>query len=269
MLGSVEASALHARAAADARGLRGRPRRRPARARRPAILQRRRLGRHAVVGRAAGRCSTRRARNRWRLHSRLLSGRRARASRIPAAQITERPEDAAAKWKEMPPLTAVNVVPVSDLKPGATRAADGRRPERPRAGGARVSALRPRQGAGAARAGHVAVADARQRWRWRTRPTTISGSGCTRWLVDGVPDRVMVSSTPDRVQRGEPVTLTADVVDAEYRGVNDGRITAHATAPSGTRRGRADGVDRRARRRVSRPVHARRRTGSTGSPSTG
>ncbi len=33
----------------------------------------------------------------------------------------------------------------------------------------------------------------------------------TRWLVDGVPDRVMVTPTPDRVQKGEPVTLTADV----------------------------------------------------------
>jgi hypothetical protein len=43
----------------------------------------------------------------------------------------------------------------------------------------------------------------------------------------------MVTGTPDRVQRGEPLTLSADVLDAEYRGVNDGRITAHATAPSG------------------------------------
>ena len=35
------------------------------------------------------------------------------------------------------------------------------------------------------------------------------------------------------MQRGEPVTLTADVVDPEYQGVNDGRITAHVTSPSG------------------------------------
>ncbi len=55
---------VHARAAAHARGLRGRARRRPARARRPAIVQRRRLGRHAAGRRAAGRCSTPRARSR-------------------------------------------------------------------------------------------------------------------------------------------------------------------------------------------------------------
>jgi hypothetical protein len=43
----------------------------------------------------------------------------------------------------------------------------------------------------------------------------------------------MVTATPDRVQKGEPVTLTADVVDPDYKGINNGRITAHVTAPSG------------------------------------
>jgi hypothetical protein len=54
-----------------------------------------------------------------------------------------------------------------------------------------------------------------------------------RWLVDGVPDRVMVASRPEQLQRGEPLTISADVFDAEFKGVNDGRITAHVTAPSG------------------------------------
>jgi hypothetical protein len=54
-----------------------------------------------------------------------------------------------------------------------------------------------------------------------------------RWLVDGVPDRVMASTAPDRVERGQPVTLTAEVLDPEYKGVNDGRISARITAPSG------------------------------------
>jgi hypothetical protein len=35
------------------------------------------------------------------------------------------------------------------------------------------------------------------------------------------------------VQKGEPVTLTAAVLDPEYKGINDGRITAHVTSPSG------------------------------------
>jgi hypothetical protein len=54
-----------------------------------------------------------------------------------------------------------------------------------------------------------------------------------RWLVDGVPDRVMVSAVPGRVQKGEPVTLTATVFDPEYKGINDGRITAQVTSASG------------------------------------
>jgi hypothetical protein len=55
----------------------------------------------------------------------------------------------------------------------------------------------------------------------------------SRWLVDGVPERVMVNAAPGRVQRGEPVTLTAEVLDPEYKGINDGRVSAHVTAPSG------------------------------------
>jgi hypothetical protein len=54
-----------------------------------------------------------------------------------------------------------------------------------------------------------------------------------RWLVDGVPDRVSVTAAPSRVQKGEPVSLSAEVLDPEYKGINDGRITAHVTSPSG------------------------------------
>jgi hypothetical protein len=55
----------------------------------------------------------------------------------------------------------------------------------------------------------------------------------SRWLVDSVPEQVMVTASPDRVQRGEPVTLTAEVVDEESRGINEGRVAAHVTTPSG------------------------------------
>src|SRR5262249_22886179 len=54
-----------------------------------------------------------------------------------------------------------------------------------------------------------------------------------RWLVDGVPDKVMVTSAPDKVQKGEPVTLTAEIADPEFKGINDGTISAHVAAPSG------------------------------------
>ncbi|HEV3140759.1 MAG TPA: hypothetical protein VGY57_09600, partial [Vicinamibacterales bacterium] len=54
-----------------------------------------------------------------------------------------------------------------------------------------------------------------------------------RWLVDGVPDQVNVTTTADRVEPGEPVKLAAEVLDAAYTEVNDARVVAHVTSPSG------------------------------------
>jgi uncharacterized membrane protein len=150
----------------------------------------------------------------------------------PAAQITDQAEAAAAKWKEMPPLTAVNAVPVGDLKPGANALLTGVDQN----GREQVVLAYQRYGRG-----KTLVLPVQDTWMWRMHANMAVEDmthhnfwrRLTRWLVDGVPDRVMVSATPDRVQRGEPITITADVVDPEYRGVNDGRITAHATGPSG------------------------------------
>jgi uncharacterized membrane protein len=150
----------------------------------------------------------------------------------PAAQITEQAADAAAKWGEMPPLTAVNAVPLAALKPGATALLTGADQN----GREQVVLAFQRYGRG-----KTLVLPVQDTWLWRMHASMAVEDmthhnfwrRLSRWLVDGVPDRVMVSATPDRVQRGEPVTLTADVLDAEYRGVNDGRVIAHATAPSG------------------------------------
>jgi hypothetical protein len=54
-----------------------------------------------------------------------------------------------------------------------------------------------------------------------------------RWVVDGVPDRVMVSARPEQLQKGEPVTISADVMDPEFKGINDGQITAQIVSPTG------------------------------------
>jgi len=48
-----------------------------------------------------------------------------------------------------------------------------------------------------------------------------------------VPDRVSVTAAPSRVQKGEPVSLSAEILDPEYKGINDGRILARVTSPSG------------------------------------
>src|SRR5207342_2891723 len=54
-----------------------------------------------------------------------------------------------------------------------------------------------------------------------------------RWLVDGVPDQVNVTTTADRVEPGEPVKLSAEVLYSAYAEVNDSRVVARITSPSG------------------------------------
>ncbi len=150
----------------------------------------------------------------------------------PATQIADTEEAAAAKWKQLPPLTAVNAVPEADLKPGATALLTGTDTR----GRDQVVLASQRYGRGKALA--LPVQDT---WLWRMHalmavedPTHHNfWQRLSRWLVDGVPDRVMISATPDRVQKGEPVSLTADVLNRAYRGINDGQITATITAPSG------------------------------------
>lgn len=150
----------------------------------------------------------------------------------PAAQIADTEEAAAAKWKELPTLTAVNAASTSDLKPGATPLLVGV----DRRGREQVVLAYQRYGRGKTLA--LPVQDT---WMWRMHASMDVEDAThhtfwqrlARWLVDGVPDRVMVSAAPDRVQKGEPVTLSAEVLNAEYRPVNDGRVTARVTSPSG------------------------------------
>ena len=150
----------------------------------------------------------------------------------PATQIADTEEAAAAKWKELPPLTAVNAVPVSDLKPGASALLTGTDSRD------REQVVLAMQRYGRGKALTLPVQDS---WLWRMHasmavedPTHRNfWQRLARWLVDSVPDRVMVAAAPDRVQRGEPVSIVADVVDRAYRGINDGQITAAITAPSG------------------------------------
>lgn len=148
----------------------------------------------------------------------------------PSTQITEKESDAAEKWRFLPPVTSLN--PIRETKPGANVllvGTDEKGREQP------VLAAQ-RYGRGKALA--LPVQDT---WLWRmhakmdVKDTTFHTfwQRMLRWLVDGVPDRVMVAAAPARVQKGEPVALTADVFDKEYKGINDARVTARVTAPSG------------------------------------
>jgi hypothetical protein len=54
-----------------------------------------------------------------------------------------------------------------------------------------------------------------------------------RWLVDGVPDQVNLTTGNDRVEPGESVRFTAEVLDSAYVEVNDAHVEATITSPSG------------------------------------
>jgi uncharacterized membrane protein len=151
-------------------------------------------------------------------------------STFPVTQIGADEKASAAKWDTMPALTSVN--PVRFVKPGATvllNAVDNRRQEQ-------IVLAYQRYGRGKAIA--MPVQDV---WLWRmdakmaVNDTThqMFWRRLIRWLVDDVPDQVNITTSTDRVEPGESVGLTAEVLDAAYVEVNDGRVVASITSPSG------------------------------------
>ena len=149
---------------------------------------------------------------------------------FPVTQIAGDEKASAARWNDMPAVTTVNAIHLA--KPGATvllTAVDNRKQDQ-------IVLAYQRYGRGKAIAmpiqdswlwkmdAKVAVTDTTHAMFWRR---------LIRWLVDGVPEQVNVSTTVDRVEPGEAVKLSAEVLDAAYAEVNDGRVVAHVTAPSG------------------------------------
>jgi uncharacterized membrane protein len=145
-------------------------------------------------------------------------------------QLGDTEQASADRWKSMPSLTTVNQIEA--LKPGATALLSGldeRRRER-------VVLAFERYGRGKSIAFPV-----QDSWHWQM-DGTIRVEDQThenfwrqllRWLVDGVPDAVEVRTLTDRVEPGQPVALTADVVDQRFVELNDANVVAHVTSPSG------------------------------------
>jgi uncharacterized membrane protein len=149
---------------------------------------------------------------------------------FPVTQLAGTEAASTAKWNDLPNISTVNVV--RQAKPGATvllTGLDSARQEQ-------VVLAYQRYGRGKA-----VVMPVQDTWMWRM-DTKIPVTDTThamfwrrmiRWLVDGVPEQVNVTTTADRVELGEPIKLSAEVLDAAYAEVNDSRVTAHITAPSG------------------------------------
>jgi uncharacterized membrane protein len=149
---------------------------------------------------------------------------------FPVTQLAAAEKDSAARWNDMPALSTVN--DVQQVKPGATvllTGADDRRQEQ-------VVLAFQRYGRGKALAFPV-----QDTWAWKM-DATVPVEDTThatfwrrlvRWLVDGVPDPVAITTALDRVEPGEPMRLRAEVVDPAFVDVNDAHVVAQVTSPSG------------------------------------
>jgi len=144
-------------------------------------------------------------------------------------QLGDTEQASAERWKVMPALTAVNLIEA--IKPGATTLLSANV-----AGRERIVLAYERYGRGKSIAFPV-----QDSWHWQM-DATIRVEDQThenfwrqmlRWLVDGVPDGVETRSLTDRVEPGQPVTITADVVDKRFVELNDATVVAHVKSPSG------------------------------------
>jgi len=146
------------------------------------------------------------------------------------AQIAPTEASSLNRWNDLPTLISVNAI--KSVKPGATvllTGTDEKRATQP------VLAFQ-RYGRGKALA--FTVLDS---WRWQMH-ASIPLEDMThenywrqllRWLVDGVPGPVEVHTSADRVEAGEQVALTADVVDDTFVEINDAQVVAKVTGPDG------------------------------------
>ena len=148
----------------------------------------------------------------------------------PIAQLAATEKQSIEAWGKMPRLTSVN--PIETVKPGATVLLKGE-DER---GKDQVVLAAQRYGKG--KTVSFAVQDS---WLWRMH-ATMAETDLThhhfwqrllRWVVDGVPGHVEVSSAPERVEPREAVTLTAQVADKKYMDVNDAHVVASVRSPTG------------------------------------
>jgi uncharacterized membrane protein len=159
-----------------------------------------------------------------------LSARPTRAGAVfPVTQIAETEEASSTKWEGMPQVSTVN--PIREVKPGATillnAASLGR--------GDQIVLAYQRYGRG-----KTVALPLQDSWRWKMDakiPVTDTTHAMfwrrmVRWLVDAVPDQLNLLTGHDRVEPGEAVRFTAEVLDTAYVEVNDAHVEAHIMSPS-------------------------------------
>jgi uncharacterized membrane protein len=162
-----------------------------------------------------------------------------------AVQVEQTEQASVERWRKMPWVTSVNRI--RRLKPGAVALITGVVPEDGRSGtpGEAVRGYEQpilayqRYGRGLAVA--LPIQDS---WVWKMHADVpvedmsfeTFWRQLLRWLISDVPGRVMVTVANDQVAPRQPVTLQAVVADAGFTRLNDARVVAHVTAPSGASR---------------------------------
>ena len=148
-----------------------------------------------------------------------------------ATQIADTEDASAARWRELPPITIVN--PITEVKPGATTLLTS---DTTNGNEELVVLAFQRYGAG-----KVLAFPVQDSWMWQMH-ADIAVDDMThetywrrmlRWLVDGVPDQVVVNLPQDRVQLEETVSLLAAVGDANFEELNNSSVVASVTDPNG------------------------------------
>ena len=148
----------------------------------------------------------------------------------PVTQLGNTDQVSSEKWEVMPSVTTVN--PIHTVKPGATILLTGKTSDRQE----QVVLAYQRYGRGKSLAFPI-----QDSWIWKM-DASMSVEDTThatfwrklvRWLVDGVPEPVDVTTSTDRVEPGESVKLTGEIVDPTFTEVNDAHVVAQVTSPSG------------------------------------
>jgi len=163
-----------------------------------------------------------------------------------ATQVAASEAASAERWRSLPTVTSVNRI--QRLKPGAVTLLEGTVPDTGRANAPGESPNRrytqpvlvyQRYGRGLSVA--MPIQDS---WTWKFN-SGIAVDDIThqtywrqllRWLTSDVPGRVTVAVSNDQVAPREAVSLRAAVADVGYTRVNDARVIAHVTSPSGATR---------------------------------
>jgi uncharacterized membrane protein len=152
----------------------------------------------------------------------------------PATQIAEPGQLPSEVWDRLPALTTLN--PIGQVKSGATTLLVGRSE-----GSTTEQVVLAWQRFGRGKAFALPVQDT---WLWQMHADVpLEDQSHERFwrqllrgLVDGVGEPVGLSLDRERVEAGEPVKLSARVRDSTYIELNDARVIAHLTSPSGATR---------------------------------